>query len=62
MAMCTGDEFYFQKDCTNTEVIHYQEDENRYYDEIMHPLGEQTEQIYLCRVVRAPDSEVKVPV
>lgn len=56
------DDFYWLKDRTNAEVIHYLEEENRYYDEIMQPLEEQTEQIYQSMVDRVPDSEVKVPV
>ena len=56
------DDYYWLKDRNNPEVIHYLEDENRYYDEIMRPLEEQTEQIYQSMVDRVPDSEVKVPV
>lgn len=56
------DDFYWLKDRTNPEVIHYLEEENRYYDEIMRPLEEQTEQIYQSMVDRVPDSEVDVPV
>ena len=53
------DDYYWLKDRTNPEVIEYVEDENRYYDEIMHPLKEQTEQIYQSMVDRVPDSEVE---
>ena len=56
------DDYYWLKDRTNPEVIEYLEEENRYYDEIMRPLEEQTEQIYQSMVDRVPDSEVKVPV
>ncbi|MEK5071000.1 S9 family peptidase [Sporosarcina sp. FSL K6-1508] len=56
------DDFYWLKDRTNPEVIQYLEDENRYYDEVMHPLKEQTEQIYQSMMDRVPDSEVDVPV
>lgn len=56
------DDFYWLKDRTNPEVIQYLEDENWYYDEIMRPLEEQTEQIYQSMVDRVPNSEVQVPV
>ncbi|WML49097.1 prolyl oligopeptidase family serine peptidase [Neobacillus sp. PS3-34] len=56
------DNYYWLKDRTNPEVITYLEEENRYYDEIMRPLEEQTDQIYQSMVDRVPDSEVKVPV
>lgn len=56
------DDYYWLKDRNNPEVINYLEEENRYYDEIMRPLEEQTEQIYQSMVDRVPDSEVKVPV
>ena len=56
------DDFYWLKDRNNAEVIQYLEEENRYYDEIMQPLEEQTEQIYQSMVDRVPDSEVKVPI
>ncbi|MCG7345659.1 S9 family peptidase [Sporosarcina sp. ACRSL] len=56
------DDYYWLKDRTNPEVIQYLEEENRYYDEIMRPLEEQTEQIYESMVERVPDTEVKVPV
>ncbi|MFC5603823.1 S9 family peptidase [Sporosarcina koreensis] len=56
------DDYYWLKDRDNPEVIQYLEEENRYFDEIMRPLEEQTEQIYQSMVERVPDSEVKVPV
>ncbi|MEK5392963.1 S9 family peptidase [Margalitia sp. FSL K6-0131] len=56
------DDFYWLRDRTNPEVIHYLEEENRYYDEIMRPLEKQTELIYQSMLDRVPDSEVKVPV
>src|SRR6476659_9047011 len=56
------DDYYWLKDRTNPEVIQYLEEENRYYDEIMRTLEEQTEQIYQSMVDRVPYSEVKVPV
>ncbi|WP_100012484.1 S9 family peptidase [Lentibacillus sediminis] len=56
------DDFYWLKDRDNPEVIDYLEKENRYYDEIMRPLEEKTEQIYESMVDRVPDSEVNVPV
>ncbi|WP_042148330.1 S9 family peptidase [Paucisalibacillus sp. EB02] len=56
------DDYYWLRDRTNPEVIQYLEDENGYYDDIMLPLEEQTEQIYQSMVDRVPDSEVQVPV
>ncbi|MEF7563695.1 S9 family peptidase [Bacillus infantis] len=56
------DDYYWLRDRNNPEVITYLEEENRYYDEIMRPLEEQTEQLYQSMVDRVPDSEVKVPV
>ncbi|WP_438315698.1 S9 family peptidase [Sporosarcina sp. FA9] len=56
------DDYYWLKDRTNPEVTQYVEEENRYYDEVMKPLKEQTEQIYQGMVDRVPDSEVDVPV
>ncbi len=56
------DDYYWLKDRTNPEVIHYLQEENQYYDEIMRPLEEQAEQIYQSMVDRVPDSEVQVPV
>ena len=56
------DDYYWLKDRSNPEVIQYLEEENRYYDEIMRPLEEQTEEIYQSMVDRVPDSEIKVPV
>ncbi|KGR76626.1 S9 family peptidase [Ureibacillus sinduriensis] len=56
------DDFYWLKERTNQEVIHYLEEENRYYAEIMESLKKQTEQIYQSMVDRVPDSEIKVPV
>lgn len=56
------DDYYWLKDRNNPEVIKYLEEENRYFDEIMRPLEEQTEQIYQSMVDRVPDSEVNVPV
>lgn len=56
------DDYYWLKDRNNPEVIQYLEDENKYYEDIMRPLGEQTEYIYQSMVDRVPDSEVQVPV
>ncbi|WP_432361008.1 S9 family peptidase [Sporosarcina sp. UB5] len=56
------DDYYWLKDRSNPEVIQYLEDENRYYDDVMRPLEERTEQIYQRMVDRVPDSEVKVPI
>lgn len=56
------DDYYWLKDRTNPEVIAYVENENRYYNEMMQPLKEQTDEIYQRMVDRVPDSEVAVPV
>ena len=56
------DDYYWLKDQSNPEVIQYLEEENQYYDEIMRPLADKTEEIYQSMVDRVPDSEVKVPV
>ncbi|WP_039044141.1 S9 family peptidase [Sporosarcina sp. ZBG7A] len=56
------DDYYWLKDRNNPEVIKYVEDENRYYNEIMEPLREQTEEIFQSMVDRVPESEVDVPV
>lgn len=56
------DDYYWLKDRNNPEVIEYVEEENRYYNEIMEPLKEQTEEIYRSMVERVPESEVDVPV
>lgn len=55
------DDYYWLRDRNNPEVIQYLEEENRYYDEIMRPLEEQTEQIYQSMVERVPESEEQVP-
>lgn len=56
------DDYYWLRDRTNPEVIRYLEQENRYYDEMMRPLEERTEQIYQSMVDRVPESEVQLPV
>lgn len=56
------DNYYWLKDRANPEVIQYLEEENQYYEEIMRPLENQTEQIYQSMVDRVPDSEIQVPV
>ncbi|WP_433747378.1 S9 family peptidase [Falsibacillus pallidus] len=56
------DDYYWLRDRENPEVIAYLEEENRYYDEVMHKLEDQTELIYQKMVDRVPDSEMNVPV
>ncbi len=56
------DDYYWLRDRNNPDVIHYLEEENRYYDEMMLPLEEQTERIYQSMVDRVPESEVQVPI
>ncbi|RDI42196.1 S9 family peptidase [Falsibacillus pallidus] len=56
------DDYYWLRDRENPEVIAYLEEENRYYDEVMHKLEDQTERIYQKMVDRVPDSEMNVPV
>ena len=56
------DDYYWLKDRSNPEVIEFVESENTYYQEIMEPLNEQTEEIYQAMIDRVPESEVNVPV
>ncbi|WP_210471525.1 S9 family peptidase [Sporosarcina sp. 6E9] len=56
------DDFYWLKDRENPEVIHYLEEENKYFDEIMKPLKEQTKELYQSMIDRVPETEVNVPV
>ncbi|WP_244898693.1 S9 family peptidase [Sporosarcina koreensis] len=56
------DDYYWLKEKENPEVIEYLEAENRYYDEVMKPLEQQTEEIYQAMVDRVPETEVDVPV
>src|SRR5690606_4874763 len=56
------DDYYWLRDRENPEVIEYLEDENRYYEDVMRPLEEKTENIYQSMVDRVPDSEMQVPV
>lgn len=56
------DDYYWLKDRDNEEVIHYLEEENRYYDEVMRPLEKTTEKIYQSMIDRVPEKEENVPV
>ncbi|MDN4608318.1 S9 family peptidase [Sporosarcina highlanderae] len=56
------DDYYWLNEKDNPEVIQYLEEENKYFEEIMRPLQEQTEKIYQSMIDRVPDSEVNVPV
>ncbi|MGG0644598.1 S9 family peptidase [Sporosarcina gallistercoris] len=56
------DDYYWLNDRNNAEVITYLEDENEYYNEVMEPLKEQTEEIYEKMMERVPESEMDVPV
>ncbi|MBB4825488.1 oligopeptidase B [Sporosarcina luteola] len=56
------DDYYWLKDRNNPDVIEYLEKENEYFKNIMHPLEDQTEQIYQSMVDRVPETEVQVPV
>ena len=56
------DDYYWMKDRDNEDVIHYLEEENRYYDEVMRPLENQTEEIYQSMIDRVPEKEENVPV
>lgn len=56
------DDYYWLNDRNNPEVIKYLEDENEYYNEVMQPLKEQTEEIYEKMMERVPESEIDVPV
>ncbi|RDW14953.1 S9 family peptidase [Oceanobacillus chungangensis] len=56
------DHYYWLKDRDNKDVINYLEEENQYYDHILEPLKEQTEEIFDSMVQRIPETEEKVPV
>lgn len=56
------DDYYWLRNRDNPEVIQYLEEENRYYEEILHPLKEQTEKIFHRIVERIPESEEDVPI
>lgn len=56
------DDYYWLNDRNNPEVIKYLEDENEYYNEVMQPLKEKTEEIYEKMMERVPESEIDVPV
>jgi len=56
------DDYYWLRDRNNPEVIQYLEEENKYYEEVIRPLEELTEEIYQGMVERVPDTEINVPV
>ncbi|HLQ98553.1 MAG TPA: S9 family peptidase [Candidatus Dormibacteraeota bacterium] len=56
------DDFYWLKDKNDPEVIHYLEEENKYYETIMEPLETLTNELYERMVDRVPVSEENVPV
>ncbi|MDW0117884.1 S9 family peptidase [Sporosarcina thermotolerans] len=56
------DDYYWLNERDNPEVIQYLEEENKYFEEIMRPLEDETNRIYQSMVDRVPDSEVNVPV
>src|SRR5699024_7185604 len=56
------DNYYWLKNKDDEHVITYLKEENQYYDQIMEPLKEQTEDIFQSMVERIPDTEEKVPV
>lgn len=56
------DDFYWLKDKNNPEVIHYLEEENKYYETVMTPLETLTNELYECMIDRVPVSEENVPV
>ncbi|WP_339253925.1 S9 family peptidase [Sporosarcina sp. FSL W8-0480] len=56
------DDYYWLNEKENPEVIQYLEEENKYFEEIMLPLEDETNRIYQSMIDRVPDSEVNVPV
>lgn len=56
------DDYYWLNERDNPEVIQYLEEENKYFEEIMRPLEDETNRIYQSMIDRVPDSEVNVPV
>jgi oligopeptidase B len=56
------DDYYWMKDKTNPEVIAHLEAENHYYDEVMAPLVDFTNEIYEAMVERVPAEEINVPI
>ncbi|MBU5466175.1 S9 family peptidase [Virgibacillus sp. MSJ-26] len=56
------DDFYWLKDKNNPEVIHYLEEENKYYETVMKPLEALTNELYKRMIDRVPISEENVPV
>ncbi|WHT49581.1 hypothetical protein QNH10_08785 [Sporosarcina thermotolerans] len=56
------DHYYWLKDRDNKDVINYLEEENQYYDHILEPLKEQTDEIFESMVQRIPETEERVPV
>ena len=56
------DEYYWMKEKTNPEVIAHLEAENRYFDEVMAPLANFTNEIYEEMVERVPAEEINVPI
>ncbi len=56
-----SDDYYWLKDRHDPEVIHYLEEENRYYEEAMRPLEPLSGRLYQEMIARIPDVEIKVP-
>lgn len=56
------DDFYWLKEKSNPEVIHYLEEENKYYEAVLEPLEDVTNELYEQMIARIPASEENVPV
>lgn len=56
------DAYYWLKDRTNHEVITYLEQENDYYNHVMKPLKNLTDDLYEKMLERIPETEMDVPI
>ncbi|OPG14975.1 S9 family peptidase [Ferroacidibacillus organovorans] len=56
------DDYYWLREKTNSEVLEYLEEENRYYDEKMKPLQSLKDRIFEAMKARVPEVEMQVPV
>lgn len=56
------DDYYWLKEKSNSEVIHYLEEENKYYEALMEPLKDVMKDLYEQMIARIPASEENVPV
>lgn len=56
------DDYYWLNQKDNDEVLRYLEAENAYYDEVMQPLNQLSENLYEEFIARIPDEEQAIPV